>query len=111
MIQRIIASLLSLSFVFSFNTVDGFDVIENSVVIKFSDTYAPKLGQQPAIELKKLRDVTDLLDDLTIVDFKTLFLGTEDFGPSEYKHFLHHYSSLKLENPRNLKKRLPLTLK
>ena len=74
MIKRIIAGLLVLNFVFSFNVVDGFDVVENSIVIKFADTFAPKLGSEPEIELKQLRNLTDFLENLTVIEFRTLFL-------------------------------------
>ena len=97
MMKRIIAGLLVLNFVFSFNIVDGFDVVENSVVIKFTDTFAPKLGSEPEIELKQLRNLTDLLENLTVIEFRTLFLDTQSFGVSEYKHSLHHYYVLKIQ--------------
>ena len=59
--RKIILSLTIFTFVFSFNVVDSFDVVENSIVIKFSDNFAPKLGSEAPIELKQLRSISELL--------------------------------------------------
>ena len=95
--RKIILSLTIFTFVFSFNVVDSFDVVENSIVIKFSDNFAPKLGSEAPIELKQLRSISELINNLTILEFRTLFLNTNNFDESEYKHFLHHYYVLKFE--------------
>ena len=49
--RKIILALISFTLIFSFSKVDGFDVVENSIVLKFSRSYAPKLGSEPAINL------------------------------------------------------------
>ena len=95
--RKIIIGIALLTFALSFNVVDGFDVVENSVVIKFSDNFAPKLGSESPIELKQLKSIAQLVDQLSVTEFKTLFLNTTDFGESEYKHSLHHYYVLKFE--------------
>ena len=97
MIKKIISSIIISSLVFSFNVVDDFDVVENSIVIKFSDNFAPKLGTELPLELKQLQSLSDLVSSLTVLEFKTLFLKTEEFDESEYKHSLHHYYVLKFE--------------
>ena len=97
MMKKIISSLIISSLIFSFNVVDDFDVVENSVVIKFTDDFAPKLGKESPVELKQLRSLSSLVNDLTVLEFKTLFLKTEEFDQSEYKHSLHHYYVLKIE--------------
>ena len=97
MIKIIISSLIISSLIFSFNVVDDFDVVENSIVIKFTEEFSPKLGKESPVELKQLRSLSDLVDDLTVLEFKTLFLKTEEFDQSEYKHSLHHYYILKFE--------------
>ena len=79
MIKKIISSLIISSFIFSFNIVNNFDVIGNSVVIKFEDTFASKLGKEAPIELKQLSSLSDLVSNLTVLEFKTLFLNTEEF--------------------------------
>ena len=95
--KKIILSLVIFTFAFSFNVVDGFDVVKNSIVIKFSDSFAPKLGYESSIELKQLKSISGLINEITIVEFRTLFLDTNNFDQSEYKHFLHHYYILKFE--------------
>ena len=88
--RRIILSLTIFTFVFSFNIVDSFDVVENSIVIKFSDNFAPKLGSEAPIELKQLRSMSELISNLTILEFRTLFLNTNNFNESEYKDYAKH---------------------
>ena len=95
--KKTILALSLFTLTFSFNVVDGFDVVENSVVIKFSDDFAPKLGSESPVELKQLKSIAQLVDQLSVTEFKTLFLNTTDFGESEYKHSLHHYYVLKFE--------------
>ena len=70
---------------FFISKVDGFDVVENSIVLKFSTSY-PKLGSEPAINLKQLNELVIFINDLSISEFKTLHLNTDQFGPAEYKH-------------------------
>ena len=95
--RKIIFTLISFTVIFSFSKVDGFDVVENSIVLKFSDSYAPKLGSEPAINLKQLRDMVAFKDDFSISEFKTLYLNTDEFGPAEHKHSLHQYYILKFD--------------
>ena len=95
--KKTILALSLFTLTFSFNVVDGFDVVENSVVIKFSDDFAPKLGSESPLELKQLKSIAQLVDQLSVTEFKTLFLNTTDFGESEYRHSLHHYYVLKFE--------------
>ena len=97
MIKRILLSILVSSFVITFDKVDGFDVIPNSIVIKFNNDFAPKLGKESAINFNKLKSLSDILNELTITEFKTLFLNTQDFDVSEYKYSLHQYYVLKVK--------------
>ena len=91
MMKKIILGIIISSLIFSFNIVDDFDVVENSVVIKFADDFAPKLGKESPVDLKQLRSLSSIVNELTVLEFKTLFLKTEEFDQSEYKHSLHHY--------------------
>ena len=95
--RKIILALISFTLIFSFSKVDGFDVVENSIVLKFSRSYAPKLGSEPAINLKQLNELVIFINDLSISEFKTLHLNTDQFGPAEYKHSLHQYYVLKFD--------------
>ena len=95
--RKIILALISFTLIFSFSKVDGFDVVENSIVLKFSSSYAPKLGSEPAINLKQLNELVIFINDFSISEFKTLYLNTDQFGPAEYKHSLHQYYVLKFD--------------
>ena len=95
--RKIILSLTLFAFILTFNVVEEFDVVENSVVIKFSENFAPKLGIESSLKLDQLRSLSRLVNDLSVIDFKTVFLNTSEFGQSEYKHSLHHYYVLKFE--------------
>ncbi len=95
--NKIILNLFLFTFTFSFNVVDDFDVVENSIVIKFSENFATKLGSESPIDLKQLKSIALFLEDISISEFRTLFLNTEDFSSDEYKHFLHHYYILKFD--------------
>ena len=97
MMKKIILGIIISSLIFSFNIVDDFDVVENSVVIKFADDFAPKLGKESPVDLKQLRSLSSIVNELTVLEFKTLFLKTEEFDQSEYKHSLHHYYILEFE--------------
>ena len=89
MIKRTFFSLIIFGIIFSFNNIDGHDVLQNSIIIKFENSFAPKLGKESPINLKQLRSITDVLNNLEIVEFRTLHRKFENFDQLEYKHSLH----------------------
>ena len=58
---------------FSFNQVDGYDVVENKVVIKIGEEYAPKLGSEKPL----------ILEDLIHISQKFSLISCHT-----YKHFI-----------------------
>ena len=95
---KIIIAVILINFSFSFNKIENYNVIENTVVIKFAEKYAPKLGKEPALNLNNLLSLSDNLKNLTILRFEPLFLDTNTFSEMEYKHFLHQYYILEIKN-------------
>ncbi len=83
---------------FSFNQVDGYDVIENKIVIKLDSEIAPKLGFEKPFELRELLALSSEFKSLDILEFRPLFINNDNFGNLEYKHFLHLYYVLRFDN-------------
>ena len=48
----LISSLLTIAF--SFSQVDGYDVIQDKIVVKINDNFAPKLGSENPLTIKDL---------------------------------------------------------
>tara|TARA_B100001142_G_scaffold110367_1_gene112375 strand:+ start:1272 stop:3695 length:2424 start_codon:yes stop_codon:yes gene_type:complete len=95
-ITKNIIFILLLTFIYPFNQVDGFDVTENTVVIKFKDDFSPKLGIEEPLRLNQLQSLSDRLKNLEVIQFKPVFFETQNFKEREYKHSLHQYYILKL---------------
>ena len=83
---------------FSFNQVDGYDVIENKIVIKLDSEIAPKLGFEKPFELRELLALSSEFKSLDILEFRPLFINNDNFGNLEYKYFLHLYYVLRFDN-------------
>ena len=82
----------------SFNQVDGYDVIENKIVIKLNDEIAPKLGSEKPFDLRQLQSLSPEFKYLDILEFRPLFINNDNFGSLEYKHSLHLYYVLRFDN-------------
>ena len=100
MIRKINVVLLSflVSIMCSFNQVDNYDVIENKIVVKFSDDIAPKLGKENPLSIEDLSKFSQKFQGITILEFTPLFPNNNNFNELEYKHSLHHYYILKFDN-------------
>ena len=95
-INTLLVSLF-LTISFSFNQVDGYDVVENKVVIKIVDEYAPKLGSEKPLTLEDLIQLSQKFKNINITEFGPLFRNSENFNLLEYKHSLHHYYVIKFD--------------
>ena len=80
-----------LTFIYPFNQVDGYDVTENAIVIKFEENFSPKLGSKNSIRIDQLQSLSDRFKNLDIIEFKPVFFETQDFKEREYKYSLHQY--------------------
>ena len=100
MIRKINVVLLSflVSIMCSFNQVDNYDVVENKIVVKFSDDIAPKLGKENPLSIEDLSKFSQKFQGITILEFTPLFPNNNNFNELEYKHSLHHYYILKFDN-------------
>ncbi len=87
-----------LTFIYPFNQVDGYDVTENTIVIKFDERFSPKLGSENPISRDQLQSLSANFKNLNIVEFKPVFFETQDFKEREYKYSLHQYYVLKLDS-------------
>ena len=92
---RFIYYVLVTSTLLSFDRVNNFDVKKNEVIIKFEESFAPKLGQETAISREQFSDLFPFVKDLILINFSPLFFNTQNFKNIEYKHNLHHYYILK----------------
>ena len=88
MIKKIISSIIISSLVFSFNVVDDFDVVENSIVIKFSDNFAPKLGLEAPLTMDQVFGLQDLDQNNNFDNFEPLFRHYDTFSERHHNHDL-----------------------
>ena len=95
---RKILFILLLTFIYPFTQVDGYDVIQNKIVIKFEDSFSPKLGTENSITIEQLQSFSDNFKNLNITEFKPLFIENKDFGRDEYRYSLHQYYILEIDN-------------
>ena len=82
---------LMISALLSFDKVNNYDVKRNEVIIKFHDTFSPKLGLEPAITAEQFYKLFPFVENLQPIGFVPLFFDTQNFKSLEYKHKLHHY--------------------
>ena len=92
----LISSLLTIAF--SFSQVDGYDVIQDKIVVKINDNFAPKLGSENPLTIKDLIEFSQKFENINILEFGPLFPNNNNFNNLEYKHSLHHYYVLKFDN-------------
>ena len=70
---------------------DGNYIDRSRVVITLSSDRAPKLGQEPPIELDRQLDIFQGIDTERINIFKPLFTGYESFGQRAWDNDMHRY--------------------
>ena len=90
--------ILFFAIVHPFSQVDGHDVIQNKLVIKFQDSFSPKLGTQESITVEQLQSLSDRFKNLNIIEFRPLFFKNQNFSEIEYKYSLHQYYVLDIDN-------------
>ena len=78
--------------------IDGHDIIENKVVIKFEDSFSPKVGKENSITIDQVQSLSDIFKNLNIIEFRPLFIKNQNFGEIEYKYSLHQYYVLETDS-------------
>tara|TARA_Y100001968_G_scaffold216672_1_gene199422 strand:- start:3449 stop:4957 length:1509 start_codon:yes stop_codon:yes gene_type:complete len=70
----------------------------NTIIIKFSKTYAPLLGESLALDVKSVQPFQSLNHKNNLKSLTPLFAHIENFTKLHYEHELHQYYKLVLHN-------------
>ena len=100
--QKNIFLYILCTFIFSANNnfiVHNGELIEShAIIIKFTNTYAPLLGQEKPLEIDYIQEFKAINNKGNFKVLAPLFNHIQDFKNLHYKHELHQYYKLILHN-------------
>ncbi len=104
--QKNIFLYILCTFVFSANNNFIFyenQLIEaNTIILKFSNTYAPLLGKYEALNLESIYEFQTIRNRDSFKSLQPVFYHIKDFTELHYEHNLHQYYKLTLNDNNNV---------
>ena len=93
--QKNILLYILCAFVFSANNnfifYEGELIESNSIILKFSNEYAPLLGQDHPLTLESVDQFNTIQNRSSFKNLKPLFQHIQKFTELHYEHNLHQY--------------------
>ena len=93
--QKNIFLYILCAFVFSasnnFIVHEGQLIEENTIIVKFSNTYAPLLGQDQPLTIESINEFKTIQNRSSFKSLQPLFKYIQNFTELHYEHDLHQY--------------------
>ena len=113
--QKNIFIYILCAFVFSasnnFIVHEGQLIEENTIIVKFSNTYAPLLGQDQPLTIESIDEFEAIQNRSSFKSLQPLFKHIENFTELHYEYDLHQYYKLTLNNNINVFNQVIVDLK
>ena len=92
--------LIYLGFIFSYNMIehDGRNIQSNTLIIKFTKSYAPLLDIEDPLTIKEIEEFQLFKNKENFKDLNLVFNHVETFTDLHYAHDLHQYYKLTLHH-------------
>ena len=92
--------LIYLGFIFSYNMIehDGRNIQSNTLIIKFTKSYAPLLDIEDPLTIKEIEEFQLFNNKENLKDLNLVFNHVETFTDLHYAHDLHQYYKLTLHH-------------
>ena len=104
--QKNIFLYILCAFVFSasnnFIVHEGQLIEENTIIVKFSNTYAPLLGQEQPLTIESINAFKTIQNRSSFKSLQPLFKHIQNFTELHYEHNLHQYYKLTLNDNSNV---------